>query len=188
MDRFKCLDVTIACLFNIVLSIAIVVSIKLSFFKIKINYIMLTQEIITNFVPLGLLSFCMSLDLIDLLSILFISVVALSLTLILFSIPNGFMRILRNGQWILVPILTGTAAGASNAVITNVLGGGNNPTGGNTGGNNHGGNNPGGNTGGNNQGGNNPGGNTGGNNQGGNTGGNNQSGGGSNGGTNSSAT
>ena len=40
MDRFKCLDVTIACLFNIVLSIAIVVSIKLSFFKIKINYIM----------------------------------------------------------------------------------------------------------------------------------------------------
>jgi hypothetical protein len=45
MDRFKCLDVTIACLFNIVLSIAIVVSIKLSFFKIKIK---LYNELLNN--------------------------------------------------------------------------------------------------------------------------------------------
>jgi hypothetical protein len=127
---------------------------------------MMTQQIIiTNFIPLNILSFCTSLDLLGFITI-FISVVALSLPLILFSFPNGFMRVFRNGQWILVPILTGTAAGASNAIISNALGGNN--RGGNTGGNNQGGNNQGGNNqGGNNQGGNNQGGNTGGNNQGG---------------------
>jgi len=61
---------------------------------------------ITQFIPLNdsLVSFCSSLDSVGPITI-FISVVSLRLPLILFSIPNGFMRIFRNGQWVLVPIL-----------------------------------------------------------------------------------
>jgi hypothetical protein len=67
--------------------------------------------------------------LVGLIPIIFIAIIVLSFPLILFSIPNGFIRILRDGKRVIAPILTGTGAGASNAIVTRGLNRGNNQDG-----------------------------------------------------------
>jgi len=95
----------------------------------KISLINQCSDFVLVFNPLISPSDCTFLDLVGLIPIIFIAIIVLSFPLILFSIPNGFIRILRDGKRVIAPILTGTGAGASNAIVTRGLNRGNNQDG-----------------------------------------------------------